>query len=55
MITDAQSANDFASRINKFEHVGSSLSMARRLFSAKVNALGLVFDKKTKTYEDKAA
>lgn len=55
MITDAQSANDFASRINNFEHVGSSLSMARRLFSAKVNALGLVFDKKTKTYEDKAA
>lgn len=54
-ITDAQSANDFASRINNFEHVGSSLSMARRLFSAKVNALGLVFDKKTKTYEDKAA
>lgn len=55
MITDAQSANDFASRINNFEHVGSSLSMARRLFSAKVNALGLVFDKTTKTYEDKAA
>lgn len=55
MITDAQSANDFASRINNFKHVGSSLSMARRLFSAKVNALGLVFDKKTKTYEDKAA
>lgn len=55
MITDAQSANDFASRINNFEHVGSSLSMARRLFSAKVNALGLVFDKKTKTYEDKTA
>ena len=55
MITDAQSANDFASRINNFEHVGSSLSMARRLFSAKVNALGLIFDKETKTYADKAA
>lgn len=55
MITDAQSANDFASRINNFEHVGSSLSMARRLFSVKVNALGLIFDKETKTYADKAA
>ena len=55
MITDAQSANDFASRINNFEHVGSSLAMARSLFSAKVKALGLIFDKTTKTYEDKAA
>lgn len=54
-ITDAQSANDFASRINEFEHVGSSLAMARSLFSAKVKALGLIFDKETKTYADQAA
>mgnify|MGYP002449061301 CR=1 FL=1 len=54
-ITDAQSANEFASRINEFEHVGSSLSMARNLFAAKVKALGLVFNKETKTYADKAA
>lgn len=53
-ITDAQSANDFASRINEFEHVGSSLMMARSLFAAKVKALGLVFDKETKTYSDAA-
>lgn len=53
-ITDAQSANDFASRINEFEHVGSSLMKARNLFAAKVKALGLVFDKETKTYSDAA-
>ena len=55
LITDASSANEFASRINEFEHVGSSLNMARNLFSANVKALGLVFDKETKTYADKAA
>ena len=55
LITDANSANEFASRINEFEHVGSSLNMARNLFSAKVKALGLIFDKETKTYADKAA
>lgn len=54
LITDAVSANEFASRINDFEHVGSSLIMARSLFSAKVKALGLVFDKETKTYSDAA-
>lgn len=51
-ITDAQSANDFASHINDFEHVGSSLMKARNLFATKVKALGLVFDKKTKSYSD---
>ena len=51
-ITDAQSANDFASHINDFGHVGSSLMKARSLFAAKVKALGLIFDKETKTYSD---
>lgn len=54
-ITDAQSANDFASRINAFEHVGSSLSMARNLFLKKVSELRLVYDKENKTYEQPAA
>jgi phage nucleotide-binding protein len=54
-ITDANSANEFSAHINEFEHVGSSLMMARSLFAAKVKALGLVFDKKTKTYSDAAA
>lgn len=53
-ITDANSANEFASHINEFEHVGSSLMMARSLFASKVKALGLVFDKETKTYSDAA-
>lgn len=53
-ITDANSANEFSAHINEFEHVGSSLMMARSLFAAKVKALGLVFDKKTKTYLDAA-
>lgn len=54
-ITDAQSANDFASRINNFDHVGSSLAMARNLFAKKVNDLKLVYDKDCKTYEQPAA
>lgn len=54
-ITDAVSANEFVSRINKFEHVGSSLMLARNLFDAKVKSLGLVLNKETKTYSDAAA
>lgn len=52
-ITDALSANDFAGRINNFEHVGSSLQMARSLFAQRVKELGLVYDKESKTYADK--
>ena len=55
LITDAQSANDFAGRINAFAHVGSSLDKAHFLFSQKVKDLGLVYDKESKTYADKAA
>lgn len=55
LITDARSANDFASRINEFEHVGSSLAKARDLFGKKVKELGLAYDKETKTYADHAA
>lgn len=55
LITDAQSANDFAARINNFEHVGSSLMKTRSLFAAKVAALKLVYDKETKTYSDATA
>lgn len=55
LITDALSANDFARRINAFDHVGSSLTMARGLFAQKVKELGLVYDKDRKTYADSAA
>lgn len=52
-ITDANSANEFALRINDFEHVGSSLMMARNLFSVKVKSLNLAYDTATKKYSDK--
>ncbi len=52
LITDANSANEFISQINEFHHVGSSLMMARKLFADKANALGIVFNKETKTYSD---
>ena len=54
-ITDANSANEFASHIEKFEHIGSSLMMARSLFAAKVKALRLVYNTETRTYSDAAA
>lgn len=52
-ITDANSANEFASRINEFAHIGSSLMMARNLFAAKVKALNLAYDAAVKKYSDK--
>lgn len=55
LITDAQSANDFATRVNNFDHVGSSLMKTKSLFAAKVKALKLVYDKDTKTYSDASA
>lgn len=41
LITDAESANDFVSRINNFEHVGSSKAMAAQLVNNKAKALNL--------------
>lgn len=52
LITDADSANDFASRINDFDHIGSSKALARNMFAAKVKQLGLKYDSETKTYSD---
>lgn len=52
LITDAGSANDFASRINDFDHIGSSKALARNMFAAKVKQLGLKYDSETKTYSD---
>ena len=49
-IVDADGATAFVEQINNFEHVGSSLAMARKLFSAKVEELKLVWDKNTKSY-----
>lgn len=55
LITDARSANEFAARIKEFDHIGSSLQMARSLFSDKVKSLGLEYDKKAKQYKDPQA
>ena len=55
LITDAVSANDFASRIKEFDHVGSSLQVARTLFAEKVKSLGLEYDKESKQYKDPQA
>ena len=51
VITDAQSANDFVSRIDAFEHVGSSKKMAGSLLAKKAKELGLKLNKTTKLYE----
>ncbi len=51
VITDAQSANDFVSRIDAFEHVGSSRKMAASLLAKKAKELGLKLNKSTKVYE----
>lgn len=54
LITDADSANDFVSRIDSFEHIGSSKIKARDLLIKKVKELGLVYNKNTKLYEHAA-
>lgn len=55
LITDARGANEFSAGIKNMEHVGSSLMMARSLFSKRVNELGLIFDQTTRQYKDKDA
>lgn len=55
LITDAQSANDFASRVSEYDHLGNSMAKARQMFAAKVQQLGLEYDKETKEYRDAAA
>lgn len=51
LITDAQSANDFVDRIDKFEHVGSSKAMAGNLLKRQTDKLGLTWNKEIKSYE----
>ncbi len=54
LITDEVSANDFVSRINEFEHIGSSKQMAGQLLNEKVKNLGLKYNKEIKKYEPAA-
>jgi hypothetical protein len=50
LITDAASANDFISRIDKFEHVGNSKTIASQLLREKAKELKLTYNK-DKGYE----
>lgn len=55
-ITDADGANFFAEHIKDYAHHGNSIILhARDLFSAKVKALGLIYDKESKKYSNAAA
>lgn len=50
-ITDADSANDFIGRIDKFDHIGNSKAIAGKELQKQAEKLGLVFDKESKKYE----
>lgn len=50
-ITDAESANDFVSRIDAFDHVGTSKKMAGTLLAKRAKELNLKLNKTTKKYE----
>lgn len=45
LITDDLSANDFISRLDSFQHIGSSRKMAKELLVIKTKELNLLFDK----------
>lgn len=53
-VCDAETANQFVASINNYNHVGSSLEVARKLLREKVQSLGLVYNKESKSYEDAA-
>ena len=50
-ITDADSANDFIGRIDKFDHIGNSKAIAGKELQKQAEKLGLVFNKESKKYE----
>ena len=54
-ITDAASANEVLKGMKRYKHVGSSLQVARTLFTEKVKELGLTYDKEKKEYTDESA
>ena len=51
LITDEKSANDFIARIDNFEHIGSSKTMAAKLLNEHCKKLNLTLNKTTKKYE----
>lgn len=51
LITDELGANDFISRIDNYNHIGSSKSYGANLLRDKAKQLNLIFNKETKLYE----
>lgn len=49
-IANADDANAFVSKINDYEHIGTSKQKASVMLKAKAEELNLTFDKKTKKY-----
>jgi len=53
-VKDAATANAFCKRMGEYTHIWDSLARARRLFTARVEELGLKYNKAKKLYEDAA-
>lgn len=53
-VCDAETANQFIASIKNYNHVGSSLEVARKLLTEKAKSLGLVFNSISKQYEQAA-
>lgn len=51
-IENAEQANAFVASINSYNHIGNSKSIAAKKFQSKCISLGLIYNKKEKTYSD---
>jgi phage nucleotide-binding protein len=51
LIHDADSANDFISRIDAFDHIGNSKAVAGQLLATKAKDLGIAYNRESKKYE----
>ena len=54
VVKDATTANAFIKKMGEYTHIWDSLARARRLFAARVEELGLKYNKAKKLYEDAA-
>ena len=53
-VKDAETANAFVAKMGEYTHIWDSKARARRLFAARVEELGLKYNKAKKLYEDAA-
>lgn len=53
-VKDATTANAFVTKMGEYTHIWDSKARARRLFAARVDELGLKYNKAKKLYEDAA-